>query len=631
MDHFIFCQNSTSLFSSNYLSFGSNFGLNPNYRNPKPEGYWFVEGGANVNIKKLPFILSFRHSNELLFTGRPSYFKFSLNPQQQSFNRLDLISKKLELVKSEIDALSLNLSTTKSDISYLNTLLNNQKLKNQYLSSDSLGIDYSLHAISFHVDDQLKLDSLKQLENIQLQELKLSELKYDSLQLDYQLELKKYQKPNLSFLKKFDIGLTTLPSSGISKNAIPIHGVSVGFERDKYYGSISSGFTMPNQLFSNALFDQIIYNHYNIFNQNDFFFVEKIKLVSSSIVGFGKENGSHIQVESYHAGNTFDGKLKRIENGSSLTNNVLIQKQVKAFRFVGGLGHTHYFDSVKRGPISIDRVLVYGEVEYLRKDGRMKSSMNYRKMPSDYENWVIGINTRSSEKFEIKNYYKITRRWITNLRFSMDKFQLPDSTSTQLSTRQLGFDQQLKIQRNIQLFSNYTVLNIKNSSTTRFDLSHLAKLGVAFTKNAKHSSWIVSSDLSYAKMNMRDSLSELIQISNRIQYRTGRWIFGNEVSWNRNIGIGYFSGENWTVKPYFKFEKGKFFVSGSIKRLWSEQFGNHTGGDIKLSFWFTENVGVDYVLTYYLPTEFILFYQNDMLLNSTTPFCSFLKVKIIIP
>lgn len=127
---FIFCQNSTSLFSSNYLSFGSNFGLNPNYRNPKPEGYWFVEGGANVNIKKLPFILSFRQSNELLFTGRSSYFKFSLNPQQQSFNRLDLISKKLDLVKSEIDALNLNLSTTKSDISYLNTLLNNQKLKN---------------------------------------------------------------------------------------------------------------------------------------------------------------------------------------------------------------------------------------------------------------------------------------------------------------------------------------------------------------------------------------------------------------------------------------------------------------------------------------------------------------------
>lgn len=588
----------------------------------------------------MPFSFQFRLSNEELYSGRPSYFRLSYNPIQKLTNNLSDLESKLAEIESKINDLQVKKSAFDQKISYQNTLLSNQKYKTMYYKLDTASIQNpSTPSIPSIPSVGMGFDSLNPIHGIDtfslnysktLEELASLQLKKSQLEEAYLKELNKYQKPTLNSIKKLDFGLTSLPESSVSGNAIPIHGISMAMERERYYASISSGVTMRNQLFSNQLFDQIIYNNYNVFNQNDLFFVEKLKWISSSIVGLGKQNGHFIQLETTQVGSTYSTKLKRIERSNSITNNIVFQRKIRSLVFKGGVGYSFRSDSTGRSSFGTNQLLYFGDLEYVSKKGHIQSELNYRKMPSEYESWAIGINTRASEKLAFRHHHKLTKRWIVTLRGSIDRFVLTDSLNTSLSTRQIGFNQQIKLSKKIQAYSDYTLLQIARSSDVKQGINHLGKLGMSYTKSTKKASLLMSGDVSYAQLNSRDSIGELIQITNRVQIKKGLWRFGNEISWSESANIGNFTGSNLVVKPFLFVEKGTFYFGGSLSRLWSEQFGQNTGGEVKIGYWFDAYYGIEAGIRYFLPTDFILFYLSEKTLKHD-PFITNIKMKFKIP
>lgn len=626
----VLCQVSNNFVSSSYLNIGVNHGVHPNYRNEFPEGYYFLEGGTHINLKKIPFKLSFRHSNEDLYTGKSSYFKVSYNPSQKHYGNLADLTKKLKELETQIYELENSSNKELSALSFKNTTNLNTNYKAKYFLKDTLSPiaaeipDISIDEVSIETTYS-KSNSLPKSDYSKLTMLKGE---YESTMQTYVEEAKKYQNPEFYSIKKLDIGLTTLPESSISGNAIPIHGLSVALQRQKYFSVFSSGFTMCNQLFSNQLFDQIIYNNYNPFNQNDFFYVDKIKWISSAIVGVGDQRGDFIQIETYHVGNTLTPKFKRLDQTGSITNNFVFQKRLNEWYFKGGTGFSQGIDSMNRNAFGLSTLLYFGELKYIKNNGKIRSEISYRKMPMEYDSWAIGINTRSNEKIQFRHFQKITRKWFLTLRGSIDSFVLPgkDTIGNFLSTRQAGLDQQIKVRKNLQVYSNYTLLMIAKTNEDH-QFNHLIKTGIIYTKNRKNDNWITGFDFNYALMNMQDTLGELMQVSNRILYSRGKWTFGSAISWSYNTAIGNFTGQNWVWKPSVKYEKGTFFLAGSIARLWSEQFGTKTGGEIKSGYWFDEYVGFDVSVNYFLPTDFILDYLNETHVDSS-PFLVRFKLKI---
>jgi hypothetical protein len=630
------------------LKIGSVYGIHPNLRNQFPQGYYFFEGVSSATFAGLPLNLNFRNSNEELRFGRASFFKLSFDSQKFRELNVSQLQGKIAGVDGEIDSKSKALFGLESKLSYLYQkkveLENKLKLNKPNLpklNHDSLALEIpkpdtlpkinafeiSDTSLNFKELNKYNLDSLNaKIQGYQtkigdlsaiLKDLKAQKQKLQEL---YSKSVLRKATSFLSGIKKFDIGLTTLSKSSMSKNSIPLHGVHFQYERDKYFTDFAAGYTLPNQLFSNQAFDQIVYNSGNIFNQGNFFQVKNIQFVSSAKVGYGKEAGNHLAVENFYTG-PFIAKLDQFSKAEpKYTTNVTSKytpNKIKNLTWINTIGYTWNkpADSLKQLTDKVsNHISLFSNVVVDFPKMRSNFDASFRRIPSSYDGLTQGIFLSQTDRIEFGYKQIVTRNFRTSIKVVRDNFYLQTNSISSRQIDQATLDMQLKLTKHLVMTSSYSLLAMKDRSSEQVnspELSHLGRLGINTVHEILKNVFTTNHDVSYAQINGFDSVQTLTQVNSKLNYELKRVKFGCAIQYSNFKGLTRIYGQNWLIQPEFGIKVRDFTVSVAYQKLWSEQFKNQQGFTFRTHFSFFKNLDFDLSMQRFLPTEYVLFTDKN--------------------
>ncbi|HLP53378.1 MAG TPA: hypothetical protein VK151_00025 [Fluviicola sp.] len=624
-------------FQSANLSLGGAHGIHPNQLNTFRDDYFFGEGNASLTIKGLPVALSFRLSEEPYRSGRPSYFRLSFEPYTYRRDQL----QELKTVRTELDhqiGISADsIHKLESKWSYWNLKKQElEKIKKPELGLPQLPVIPSLPDTSFSVNPQLPdlpngtiaNADLSRMDSIQLKLQQVSHLLTEQQKIYSDLKLKQQElnakydqlisKTNPGFLngiKKFDLGLSALSTGSLSRNAIPMQGIHVAGTIRKSFYDVAAGFTLPNQLFSNQVFDQLINNNSNLFNAGEFFAVNATRFVSSVIAGYGEREKNAISVESFYTGRSWQDIRKGNPGQQQLANNLVFYttpKRQPNLTWFGSIGHSFSNDST---PVSSGRAsaLAYSSgINY--QFPKLKSTLKalYRNLGSNYDGWAQGIYLQGAEHGELSYRQALTKRFTFQLRGAVDNYLSNDSTKALRKTQQGSAEIQLKLFKHTAFVGNYTLLNLTSDTLSQAEkLSHLGKAGLYHHRRYK--AWKVSQllDGGYARIANPDSSQRLLQLSGQLLTEWKKWGFGVKVSYTEFEGLTRLYGQNWCIQPEVSYTGPIFNLSLNYQYLKSEQFGTAGGCVFQSQFKISELFTLSYLFQRWLPTEYTFFLAED--------------------
>lgn len=649
----------TILINQVNLSFGPSFGVHPNFRKEEPVGYYFFEGSASTSIKQIPFQIQFRQSNEELRFGRASFFKISFDQELYQKRQKIALNNKLNGITNEIKEQETLLYKLESKLSFIYQKLNEIKQielnKPSQSSLDIIDLDSIKFAnLTFPNLDAPELnvsllnspslndsiyDKKQELEsNIEKTIIKIQDLNHEYNKLNAAInQLDKNENFNFfSGFKKIDLGLSTLSSSSISKNSIPIQGLHIQYKYNKYFTDLAAGYTFPNQLFSNQPFDQLLNNSGNIFNYSDFYQVNNVRFVSSAKIGYGDESKSFIAVENFYSGSSFKQNNVNSNTNKSISSNVsscLSPKKWLNFKWSNSVGMT-WLDvrdsiSTNEGKASLfDKIAVYSSVEI--KLPKLKSifESTYRKIPSSYDGFIQGVYLNQTELIEFKYVQKLSNKLRISTRYRRDNFNLQNSINTKRLINSIGTNLVYQMNEHINLITDYSLLQLdeKGVVNPRSDLSHLIKYGAFYKKLIKKNEFTLSHDMSIAKINGFDSVQSLIQSNFRSSFRIKKLRVGLNFQYTEFSGLSRLFGKNYVLEPTIDYQLHRFVLSVSGQQLWSDQFKKENGLRFKTQFALSEYIDCLLNIQRFLPTEYNLFLENKS--KYTKPLFVLFKINI---
>ncbi len=644
------------------ISIGPVYGLHPNLRNEYPTFYYFMEGNTNFDIKNIPLKMSFRYSNEKLKFGKANYFRLSLDVQSLRQSNFKLYKEEAGSYYYQMLAENKFLSELESKLAFLYQKQKELKLKNQQDSSlwdynlndsinfpsynqfnvidPSLSLNYNLQIdttlnvpgygspsfekYNFNSKHNLKQDSLFNLENDYLNSIKNSKEKINDLEGKYQQSLAKYnsiknQTSGLDFLssiKKFDIGLTAVGNSSFSSNSLPIEGIRFVYEANKYFIDFSSGFTLPNQLISNKIFDQVVYNSENVLNSSSFFQVNSSRFITNATIGYGNISGNYFAVENYYV-----GKLHFLENsekkgtGRTITTNLTGNTKIgfiKGLTWKNTVGLTWFKeDSIYQTKNMEDKIGYSSKLSYDLKKNSIQ--LNYRYLSKEYDGWVQGVYLQQTDRLEFLLKQSLSRNVRTALRLARNRYAI-ESIFGRRQTNEGGIDFNLKINTRMFISSSYTLLQLseRNSQTISSNhFSHLGRLILTTTKTAKSFSFVTNHEIGMVSMQVIDTNQQMINAVSGYRFNKDKFGLGLQLNYSRFIGFNEINGQNFVIQPELNFRIKSFYLIANGQYLISQQYGNVFGGKVLLGFNFDKYVGVSFIFQKYLPTDFLFYNVMD--------------------
>ncbi|MES2557365.1 MAG: hypothetical protein V4604_14520 [Bacteroidota bacterium] len=623
-------------FNAANLSLGGAHGIHPNQLNTYRDDYFFGEGNALLTIKGLPVSLSFRLSEEPYRSGRPSYFRLSFEPITYKRDRLQELKLAQAKLDNEIGVSADSIHRLEGNWSYWNLKKQElEKLKKPELTIPQLPAipnfpDTSLlnpqlnlpDVPTLPTTDLSKLDSINQKLELAHQLLTEQQKIYSDLKLkqkelkgDYDQLLSKTDKGFLSGIKKFDIGLSSLSTGSLSRNAIPMQGIHVAGTIRKSFYDVAAGFTLPNQLFSNQAFDQLINNNSNLFNAGDFFAVNATRFVSSVIVGYGEKDKNAVSVESFYTGRSWHDIRNRNPGQQQLANNLVFcttPKRQPNLTWFGSFGHSFSNDSSAVSSKRASALAYSSGVNY--QFPKLKSSLKvfYRNLGSNYNGWAQGIYLQGAEHAELSYRQALTKRFTFQVRGAMDNYLSNDSTQAVRKTQQGSAEIQLKLFKHTAFVGNYTLLNLFSDTLSQAEkLSHLGKVGLYNHRSLK--TWKISQllDGGYARIANPDSSQRLLQLSAHLLTEWKKWGFGVKVSYTEFEGLTRLYGQNWCIQPELSYTGEIFNLSLNYQYLNSQQFGKASGCVFQSQFKISDLFTLSYLFQRWLPTEYTFFLAED--------------------
>ena len=576
-------------FSQTNFSVGSTYGVHPNYTGVINASYFQGDFDSRVKIAAIPLFVTGRVSDEKYRSGRPSYFKVSYDATAQRKIRLGEVNDSLSMVTDAMNLKQQKIYELEGKLSFL-------KQKQVELASlpavsgelptvnfDSIsGVEIpSVPNVPSYELSQMNLNEISVLENqIQVATGELDEIKLKNLELE-QLHNELSYKKALGFLdgiKKVDIGLSSLSSGGLSKNAIPMQGVHVAGVVNRFFYDAAAGFTMPNQLFSTLAFDQVINNSSNVFNLGNFFNVQSVRFVSSGVFGFGEKDKKAISVENFYTGRTL-AQIRGKENGlQSLTSNLNACYTLNKFPTVtvnGVVGYSNYFNDTLERKDSEKLAYGGGIVIGFKKIASLLKA-NYRSLGSSYDGFSQGIYINGAEHFDASFKKEFGRRIILNTRYAWDKFESTDSIGNLAHMQLGGLDLNWKLGASTTLYGSYTLVNATTADGGE-NLSHLGRMGIYSIKRIKHTDWVNSADAGYARVAGVDSNQVLTQGSLKSELRFKKWFFSAKGTYQNVVGLARIYGENWIFQPEIGIKIPSLEAGISYQFMKSDQFNSANG------------------------------------------------------
>lgn len=631
-------------FNSANLSLGGAHGIHPNQLNTYRDDYFFGEGNASFKVKGLPISFSFRLSEEPYRSGRPSYFRLSFEPISYKRDQLqDLKTARTEL-DQQIGMSADSIHRLESNWSYWNlkkqelstlkkpelvipslptipdlpdTSLLNPQLPNLPNSINSPNVPNSLNSPNLSKLDsiQLKLQQVNQLLTEQQKIYSDLKLKQQELTADYEQLMSKTNLGFLNGIKKFDVGLSSLSTGSLSRNAIPMQGIHVAGTIRKSFYDVAAGFTLPNQLFSNQAFDQLINNNSNLFNAGEFFAVNATRFVSSTVVGYGEKDKNSVSVESFYTGRSWQDIRTRKPGQQQLANNLVFYvtpKRQPNLTWFGSFGHSFSNDSSAVSSKRASALAYSSGVNYQFPKLKSLLKVFYRNLGSNYNGWAQGIYLQGAEHGELSYRQTLTKRFTFQVRGAMDNYLSNDSTQAVRKTQQGSAEVQLKLFKHTAFVGNYTLLNLLSDTLSQTEkLSHLGKVGLYNHRRLK--TWKISQllDGGYARIANPDSSQRLLQLSAHLLTEWKKWGFGVKVSYTEFEGLTRLYGQNWCIQPELSYTGQLFNLSLNYQYLNSQQFGTASGCVFQSQFKISDLFTLSYLFQRWLPTEYTFFLAED--------------------
>jgi hypothetical protein len=624
-------------FSSGNLSIGTVYGIHPNQRNQYPNGYFYMEGDAAVSIKGIPFKLAFRGSEEPYRSGKPSYFRLAFDAPSYRRGQLDRLRIEIKKTDQAIAYCSDSIHLLEAKWSYWNQKKQEWKLKPPTTPTlpdvplpnlpDTSGLTLpplfipemtvpspenpDLPSTTLQSID-LQLSSLEG--SLKEQQSKLSELKarQTELQSDYQQINGLKEHGFTDGIRKLDIGLSTLTPGSLSHNAVPMQGIHVSGTINRTFYDVASGFTLPNQLFSNQAFDQMINNTGNVFNAGDLFAVNSVRFVSSAVIGYGERDKNAVSVESFYTGRSWQDIRNQQSGLQQMATNIafcLTPKQHNNLTWTGSVGHSFSNDSTTIVSDTRSTHLAYSSgITYhlFRMKGEFKAF--YRNLGSQYDGWSQGIFLRGAEHLDLSYKQVFTKAFSTTIRGAQDKYIANDSTQAVRKTRRGSLELQWKITHHTAFVSSYTLLELLNDTLPDSKrLSHLGRIGLYDHRTFGKFHYSNTFDGGYAHIAGPDSNQQLLQLSAFSGVEWKRWEFGLKGTYNRYNGLTRLYGESWCIQPEFSYKGPRFMAKLQYQHLRSEQFGTNGGFVFQTQFEISELFTISYFVQRWLPTDYTFF------------------------
>jgi hypothetical protein len=613
-------------FSSANLSVGATYGIHPNLRNEYLQGFAFGEGDAALSVKGIPFLVSFRLSEEPYRSGRPSYFRCSFDAQRYHQQRLQEMRAQMDVNSKALALCSDSLHLLESKLSYWNLKKHEWEtpdipdipLPDPDLPQPDLpDIPLTNPTVPNLTPDSINAQIANYEQLLHIQQTLLSELtlEQDKLKAGYEQLISKRPGGFFDGIRKFDIGLSTLSPGSLSRNAVPMQGIHIAGNIHRTFYDVAAGFTLPNQLFSNMAFDQLINNSSNVFNAGNFFAVNNVRFVSSAAVGYGEREKNAVVTETFYTGRSWDD-IRHGNDGTRQTATNLAfwytPKRLRNLTWNGSVGRSFSNDTIVAPESARAPNMAYSSgIMWLTSwKGRLKA--NYRNLGADYDGWSQGIFLKGAEHADVSYRQAFSQRFALQFNGATDRYRLPDSTQTLFKTRQAGSELHWNIAKRTTLVGNYTLLELLNDTLSADQrLSHLGKLGVYNHHDFEKWRSTASLDAGYAHIAGADSNQRLLQSTARFSATVKKWTFGLNATYSRFEGLSRIYGENWVLEPNIGFEGPELSWNLAYQQLQSEQFGAEGGFVLRMDYRISRLFTISYFAQRWLPTEYTFFMNNQ--------------------
>lgn len=596
-------------FGKGNIGLGTAYGIQPNYKTQFGNYFFYGEFDQAIQLKGVPLKLIGRISDEPYRNGRPSYFRLSYDANINTKGRLASLYK-LQDSLSDLKVLQQQaLYDLEAKLSYQQFQYQQMTLKQDIPSipSTELPIDtsfstpqiaiptlngetvspfeiYNQQNISNPIDaQQAKIDSML---------LQVSEVKSNIESIDQQLKetdesiQKITGKYNLGFidgLRKLDVGLSSLTQSHLSRNAVPIQGLHVAGELRNYFYDVAIGLTLPNQLFSNTVFDQVISNSSNVFNIGNFFNVNSSKFVTSTEIGYGKRNKDAISVQAFYTGRSLNSIVEKEAELKSLATNIngvwtpKKAKQIQLYMTLGycaGIGDT-------LATKSEEKWAGYAKINYSfkRNKGSLESAIRY--LGKGYQAFSQGVYVNNALHGELVYNQPINSRIGVRILLAQDRFGSQDSTQFLRMTNQGTISSHIRFGKQTVLTTNYTFL-VAQVDTVRYN--HLVQSSLSTIKSYKRVKLSQQFSAAYASMEGADSNQIISTINYKLRLHWKRPFVGLGLSAEHYDGLSRIQGNNYILQPEIGWNGPQFKCRIGYQYLLSDQFGEDNGVLFSMQF-----------------------------------------------
>lgn len=586
------------------LSIGTVQGIHPNLNNI---GFGnFINGDINqrFRVKGIPLQFVGHISNETLRIGKPSYFRLSYD--ENTFKKLDKSKLQVELSQKELELKQQldSLHVLEGKLSFQREMLRRAqqqqgisiptipKLPNFPDSLKKPELDLPELPLNSPIEinqKQRQFDSI--LLSIQTISGNISDVKgsIDSLKINVEdlkgMHLSSYVPPQFK-LKKANIGLTSLSSGGLSNNTIPIHGIHVeGTYRRSFY-DVSAGLTQPFQNFSAQVFDQITNNTQNVFNLNDFYNVNRMKFISSEIIGLGDRHKTHLKLEHYYSGRSWESIKNSLSEPITNTLNLSGSADLKRIKnlkvgFLVGLSIKSR-DSIST-EIGAENIAYRGTANYKIEQTNGELQSEIRSLGGNYDGITQGLFINGTRHIMLGYLQKLGRHSSIATRFMEDRFSNTDSVVLFNQSRRwmTQFNSPFNRYNTFQL--SYSLIQGSGNEIK----NRKGHLGTAMFINEiqVHKNRIVNIlQGGYTFIPIRIGNQEIAQASITSDFHARQFTYGVKGSYEKYTGLTQLWGENYILEPHVGFRGKKGEVFFSYQYLKSQQFSVDNGLTFRVSF-----------------------------------------------
>jgi spore coat protein U-like protein len=409
------------------------------------------------------------------------------------------------------------------------------------------------------------------------------------------------KKSNLiGSIQKLDFGLTYPKTSAISKNAIPIQGLNLEYQKKLFYFSFSSGIAMNNFMISSDALQNKLNNSIHSFNQFDFNYIKNKGLITSLKSGYGTSEGTHVLIGSSYLTNSLPMNPANVNSPSFFSEidirwipvksknikiDVVIGKSSSKDQNQNKSALASFFSAEKTG---------MGLISYTQKLHKIKTDfqtlVRFIDLNADTRN--IGILLSDQLRHEIKTKTRIVKGIVLGLNYRQDENNISRTKDSTLKLRMYGFQLNGNLFKKINYFTsfNYLLQNIEAPNLISRRTNYM--IGIGFSTQFKIKNIPNHLSFNYNDNLISDTLSTGLFKSITIQNKTKFQYFIN------NLSFGYYklndqqlsSNTSYVLSEDIKIDKEKYSISVGLKYSNSIQYKSDLGYSASVEYHISKKI-----------------------------------------